>query len=231
MEITYEPTPESKGVAEVEFDGTRLLVNPEVYEPREDSFLLAKAVQKFARGRFLDLGCGSGIQGIVAAKKPEVLETLGVDVNEAALKNAEENALRNGVAAKCRFAKGALFSALGEGETFDTIAFNPPYLPTSKGDKVKGIINEAWDGGRYGRRVINAFLREFSARLAKGGQLLFLQSSLAGTRETINTLKKQDFHVAVEGREKLFFEELLVLRARRKRETRRKRELEVKGGD
>ena len=39
----------------------------DVYYPREDSFLLAKSVEKMARGDALDLGTGSGIQGITAA--------------------------------------------------------------------------------------------------------------------------------------------------------------------
>ena len=51
----------------VEFHGTRLLVSRNVYSPREDSELLAQAVENYAFGNFLDVGCGSRIQSIVAA--------------------------------------------------------------------------------------------------------------------------------------------------------------------
>ena len=49
---------------------------PEVYEPREDTFLILKEVKRYAKGRVLDVGTGSGILAIAASKKAkEVLKS------------------------------------------------------------------------------------------------------------------------------------------------------------
>lgn len=215
MEFAYEPYARLRSATRIEFDGFEFLVKPEVYEPREDSFLLAKAVQKFACGKFLDVGCGCGIQSVLAAGKPEVTRVVGVDVSGKALRNSWDNAVLNGVAGKCSFTKSFLFSAFADGETFDTIAFNSPYLPTAKDEKVEGVINKSWDGGRDGRRVLEPFLERFPRFLVPGGQLLLLSSSLSNTSKTVGMLHKRSFSVQRIASEKLFFEELVVLRARR----------------
>ena len=56
-----------------------------IYEPVEDSFLLNKYVDKLAFGRVLDVGTGSSIQAISAAKKKNVKSVLAVDINEEAV--------------------------------------------------------------------------------------------------------------------------------------------------
>src|SRR3989338_5649276 len=61
-----------------------------VYEPREDSLLLAKSVALFARGNVLDMGTGSGIQAITAAQQKNVDTVLAVDVNKQALARAKK---------------------------------------------------------------------------------------------------------------------------------------------
>ncbi|MBI4406569.1 hypothetical protein HY571_01515, partial [Candidatus Micrarchaeota archaeon] len=43
------------------FNEIEIITNPPVYSPREDSFLLAKAVSQLALGYILDMGTGSGI--------------------------------------------------------------------------------------------------------------------------------------------------------------------------
>ena len=43
-----------------------------IYVPREDSFLLAKFVEKYAFGKVLDMGTGSGIQAESALKNKAV---------------------------------------------------------------------------------------------------------------------------------------------------------------
>jgi len=119
----------------------------DVYSPREDSFLLEKAVKENAFGTVLDLGTGSGIQAITAAKNPKVEKVVAADINPAALKTAKENALAQCVSEKIRFAKSDLFSALGE-EKFDCILFNPPYLPVSEDENAGDIALESGESGR-----------------------------------------------------------------------------------
>jgi ribosomal protein L11 methyltransferase len=65
----------------------------------------------------LDYGCGSGILGIAAAKLGAA-DVLGVDIDEAALVSARDNAERNGVALRLRHSREPL------DERFDLVVAN-----------------------------------------------------------------------------------------------------------
>lgn len=204
------------------FAGIKLTVPSSVYAPHEDSLLLAAAVKRFARGRVLDLGTGSGLQAIVAAKKKEVTRVVAADVNRGAIACAKSNAAENNVASKIVFVQSNLFHKVG-GEKFDCIAFNPPYLPTSKGEKVRGGLNKAFDGGRSGRKVMDEFIAKAKNYLLPGAIVLLVSSSLSssgpfanGNEETLRNLRGQGFRCEVVGREKFFFEEIVVLQAEKK---------------
>ena len=62
-----------------------------VYEPREDSFLLQRIVKRLAKGFVLDMGTGSGIQALTAAKKKNVKKVLAVDINPKAIAYCKKN--------------------------------------------------------------------------------------------------------------------------------------------
>ena len=137
-----------------------------MYEPREDSYLLQKFVKKYARGFVLDVGTGSGIQAVTAAEKTGVEKVLAVDVDRKAILQ-NQKAIDN---KKIVFRASDLFSNVKQG--FDTIIFNPPYLPSVK---VKDITV---DGGRKGYEVIEMFLQDASEHLEPEGSILLLFSSL-----------------------------------------------------
>lgn len=54
----------------------------------------------------LDMGCGSGILGIAAAKRIPAARVVGVEIDPAATRVARENAEKNHVAARCRMVTG-----------------------------------------------------------------------------------------------------------------------------
>src|SRR3989344_3174581 len=87
-----------------------------VYEPREDSLLLAKSIALFARGNVLDMGTGSGIQAITAAQQKNVDTVLAVDVNKQALAYAKEQ----NKSSKITYQYSDLFQAIPL-QLFDTI--------------------------------------------------------------------------------------------------------------
>lgn len=73
--------------------------------------------------RALDLGCGGGIQALLAARHAE--RVVAVDVNPRALAFTRFNAALNGIAnVECR--EGSWFEPLA-GERFDLALCNPPY--------------------------------------------------------------------------------------------------------
>ena len=190
-------------------NGLKLAVFPRVYEPSDDSFLLAENAEIAKGCCVLDLGTGSGIQGINAAMKGAA-RIVCTDVNESALKNAEENAKKAGFSERFEFRQGSLFECIGKREKFDAIVFNPPYVPSGE----KRFVD--LDGGRKGRETLDKFLEGFGEHLKKNGKCFFLQSSLNGKKETAKALKKNGFGARVVARKRLFFEELVVFRAEKR---------------
>ena len=86
--------------------------------------LLAENMQLPAGARVLDLGCGYGVLGIVAAKMCPDCKVTMVDVNARACALARENAARNNagpVEIICGDAREVL-----KGRQFDVIVTNPP---------------------------------------------------------------------------------------------------------
>ncbi len=197
-------------VSEFCFENLKFVVFRDVYEPDEDSFLLAKHSKK-ASGRVLDVGTGCGIQAITCSGR----EVVGVDINLHAVENARFNAQKSNKP-NCIFFESSLFERV-DGK-FDFILFNPPYLPTSKTDKTRNRqLDKAWNAGVDGRLVINRFLNEFEDFLKPHGRLLLLHSSYAGTNKTIHVLERKGFFVRVLEQQSFpFFEELSVLEAMRK---------------
>jgi len=193
-------------MASVFFRGKEFLVLDGVYEPSDDSFLLAESIKVKEKASALDLGTGSGIQGINAAmlKAGKVVCT---DVNARALENARLNAESLGFGKGFEFRQGSLFSCIGRDEKFDLMVFNPPYVVSGEKKDID------LDGGRKGREILDLFLKQFGKHLGFGGECFFLQSSLNGRRETEEILGEEGLAFEIVSEKKLFFEKLLVFRA------------------
>lgn len=86
--------------------------------------LLAETMIIPEGARVLDLGCGYGVLGIVAARLCPSCHVTMVDINARACKLAEHNARANGVA-RVEVVCGDARQVLGRQE-FDVILFNPP---------------------------------------------------------------------------------------------------------
>ena len=173
-----------------------------MYEPLEDSFLLEEAVSKYADGKVLDLGTGSGIQGIAAAIKGCTVTFS--DIDERALSCAKANAAANGVGGD--FIKSDMFESITG--RFDTMIFNPPYLVSDAETELVGK-DASLEGGPSGRELIDRFMDGYQAHIASGGTVLLLESSIDGYERDA----KIDGATIV-GRKKFFFEELVVIMIR-----------------
>ncbi len=192
-----------------EYNNMRFAVFVNVYEPAEDSFLLTKHAAKL-KGDILEIGCGCGVAAIVNAKENIKNKITAVDINEDAIRNSKYNTKLNNIKS-IKFLKSNLFSNV-HGK-FDYILFNPPYLPTTKNEKLKSNLNLAFDGGASGRKIIDKFLKQFDKYLKPGGSVLLIVSSLNHPEHTI----KKDLQVTVIEEESFFFEKLYLLQLSRKR--------------
>lgn len=84
---------------------------------------------------FLELGCGSGIISLLAAKKGA--NVTASDINQTALDFLDKNTLKNSL--KVNTVYSDLFDNL-KNQTFDYIIINPPYYPKQP----KNIKEQAW---------------------------------------------------------------------------------------
>ena len=165
-----------------------------IYERSEDSELLAKYVEEYAKGKVLDIGTGSGIQAEAALRFTK--NVLAVDVDEESVNYVK----KKGIKAKISH----LFSNVAG--KFDLIIFNPPYLPDEKleDEKSKRITT----GGKHGYEILEKFFSQANEHLNKNGKILIVFSSLTNKNKVNKLIKKNDFKFQLLESKKLFFEEL-----------------------
>ena len=163
-------------LGETGFMGLAFHVEPGVLCPRPDTEILCEeALRRIKPGmRVLDIGTGSGALAVSIAKLAPGAQVTAVDISDAALRIAKGNAERNG--AQVRFVRSDCFAAL-EGETFDVIVSNPPYI---SGEEMKTLMPEvcmepelALYGGEDGLDFYRRISQEAGAYLTEGGALLF----------------------------------------------------------
>jgi len=180
----------------------------EIYEPAEDSFLLQKYVRKHAFGKVLDMGTGSGIQAKTAAENVKVKNVLAVDINQNAIDILNAEIKNDKLIKKIKTKTNDLFSNIDE--KFDTIIFNPPYLPQ---DKIAGkpVEDPALYGGKKGYELLEKFFEKVGDYLTKDGIILILFSSLTKKDKVDEFIQKHLYHKEHLAQEKLpFFETLYV---------------------
>lgn len=177
-----------------------------IYFPREDSEILAHQVKNHASGVVLDVGTGTGIQAQSAAMNKFVSKVYGVDINPAAIKFCLANAKSNN---KIEYFVSDLFSAFKNGKLkslkFDTVVFNPPYLPADHEKEDIALV-----GGKKGYEVLERFLNEVNDFLAPEGIVLIVFSSLTNKLKVDgiiaeNLLEKKVLHTT-----RFFYETLYV---------------------
>jgi release factor glutamine methyltransferase len=167
----------------------RIVTPPGVFRPISDSRMLADALRAELRGwvggrsRSLDVCTGSGALAVVAALAGA--DASAIDVSFRAVLCARINARLNGV--RVRALRGDLLAPVA-GETFDVITANPPYVPGDDALPRRGPAR-AWEGGRDGRTVLDRLLAAAPPRLAPGGALLVVHSTLIGEQETLERLR------------------------------------------
>jgi release factor glutamine methyltransferase len=194
------------------FNDYAFYVSNDVYEPAEDTLLLAENLSVDENDVVLDMGTGCGILGILAAKKAE--KVVATDLNPHAIDCAKMNAKLNKVADKMDIRLGDLFQPVKQDERFSLILFNAPYLPSNP-DEEKTWIGRAWAGGPMGRQLIDCFISEAPQYLNKHGRILLVQSSLSDVNETLQKLRETGQKARILAEKKVMFEKIVLIEARR----------------
>ncbi|MFH1642868.1 MAG: HemK2/MTQ2 family protein methyltransferase [Nanoarchaeota archaeon] len=176
-----------------------------IYEPLEDSYLIKKYIPKYVKGIVLDMGTGTGILAEEAAKSKKVVKVYAVDINKEAITYCYQLANK-----KIKFLTSDLFSVFRTDKRykylkFDTILFNPPYLPNDK--RVKDV---ALDGGKKGYELICRFINQAEHYIKPNTKIILLFSSLTGKETLDKYLVKKRFTFKEISKQHIFFEDLYV---------------------
>lgn len=154
--------------------GFRLVVYPTVFHPKlfltSEFFARFLATTNLAGKRVADLGTGSGILALAAARAGAAVVAL--DINPEAVKAATDNACANGLGDRVTAIRSDLLSALPPDPLFDVIISNPPFFSGEPRD----IADRAWVAGP-GYRDIMSLFEQARERLKPSGKMYVLLSS------------------------------------------------------
>jgi HemK-related putative methylase len=181
-------------------DALSLLVLPDVFNPalfQTSAFLANQISRSGAKLSVLDMGTGSGLCAIVAAKHGH--HVVAVDSNPEAVRCTQINALLNQV--EVQVCISDLFSAVSE-QRFDLILFNPPFY--------RGEPRDLWEHSWRSTDVIERFAQDLSTHLMDNGSALIILSDKA--EDFKNTFEQANLEVTIAAQNKLLNETLTVFR-------------------
>ena len=172
-------------------------IKPDIVWLDDDSVFFYKLLPSFQGCRVLDLGTGTGIQAIHAARNGG--DVTAIEINPKAAEIARWNSYLNGK--KIRVLQGNLYEPLVREAPelkFDYIISNPPYLPTADQKECYYCA----DGGDDGLQVFKEILYGASRYLTSDGKIIII-SGCFGTDDKLQVeevfktdprLSKMSFH-------------------------------------
>jgi release factor glutamine methyltransferase len=124
----------------------------------------------------LEVGTGSGAIALSLLKEGPFRWVVATDSSARALDLARENASLNRLLGRLDLREGSFFEPLGEGERFDVIVSNPPYVPEGDRQQLQEEVRdweppEALFAGSEGLDVLLPLLREAPCHLSPRGLL------------------------------------------------------------
>lgn len=181
--IRHQPVPYILG--HKEFFGLDFEVTPAAIIPRPETETLVEHLLAFARERYrgapftvADVGVGCGAIAVTVAHEMPEARVIAVDLSKRALRLAERNAVRHGVAGRIEFLQGNLLHPLAS-QRIGIIAANLPYVRTDYLQQQPPEVREheprrGLDGGTDGLRLIRRLLRQ-APSCVKPGSALFVE--------------------------------------------------------
>lgn len=187
-------------IGKTEFMGLEFMTDGKTLIPRQDTELLVEKALEYSKAAaaksLLDICTGSGCIAIALCRYGSFERICAGDVFEEVLSRAKENAVINGADGLIDFRRSDMFDAF-EGERFDVITCNPPYIKT--GD-IKDLMPEvkdydppaALDGGPDGLDFYRIIAKKAADHLTLNGAL-FLEIGYDQAREVSELLAREEF--------------------------------------
>jgi HemK-related putative methylase len=194
--------------------GSPLLVLPGVLNPRlmRSGAFFASQLSAWllpAGGEILDMGTGSGVCAIAAARHAR--HVVAVDINPVAVRCAQINVLINSLEDTIEVLRGDLFAPV-KGRRFDVVLFNPPFF--------RGTPRNDADRAWRSTDVVERFAMDLTAHLTPVGFALVLLSTHGVASEFVCEFQRCKFDMSVLAARAFINEQLFLLRVRPPRDAR-----------
>lgn len=171
-------------------DETTLVILPEVFNPVlfRTGECLARSIStipllndnNLSQFQVLDLGCGSGIGAIFAARCGA--DVIAIDLNPEAVRCTKVNVLLNHFENKVEVRIGDMFEPV-KNQRFNLILFNPPFYL----GQPRNNLDMAWRG----EEIFERFAKELKDYLVPSGcALVVLSTDGEGLRLLVNLQKR-----------------------------------------
>ncbi len=171
-------------LGEWEFHGMKLLVNPDVLIPRDDTCAVTELAIRQAlfldeNPRILDLCTGSGCIGLAVANRVKDAKVTLADISLQAMQVAKKNISNQKLSGRVTCVQAnALEKPPKFFGKFDLIVSNPPYITTEEMAQLPKSVADfephlALHGGDDGLDFYRAIAENYSAALKPGGYLCF----------------------------------------------------------
>jgi release factor glutamine methyltransferase len=178
-----------------EFYSLSFEVTPDVLIPRPETELVvvelldcAKALNVSGRPlRIADVGTGSGVIAVCAAKQIPNCEVVAIDVSAASLAVARRNVELHGVGDRVKLLESDMLGGLPGNSLFDFVVSNPPYVSLPEYQALAVDVKDfepklALVGGETGTELIETLIDQAAAKLREGGSLIFEISPMVEDR-------------------------------------------------
>ncbi|MFZ2886296.1 MAG: class I SAM-dependent methyltransferase [Minisyncoccia bacterium] len=156
---------------ELNFDDVHIVVEDGVFTPNPEvtrsTSMVLEHLPSLKGKRVVDIGTGTGVIGIVAARR-DAKEVVATDVSDKAIQNATENVERNNVGDRVKVTRADVLDGI-EG-SFDYMFANIP------------ILKEVWEKQNIAAKtVVQKLLESAKTKLNRGGKLYIPWGSFAET--------------------------------------------------
>lgn len=162
-------------------------VSDNTFLPSTVSELLADVLEVHEGDEVIDVGCGSGILSIIAAKQG-ASRVFGVDTAPDVVEVASRNAARHGVSDVTTFLHGDLFAPLPQEVRANVIIGDVSGIPDSLAAE-SGWFPNRRGGGARGSELPIRMLQAARDRLRTGGRLFLPTGSLQDEGAILRTAR------------------------------------------
>jgi release factor glutamine methyltransferase len=200
-----------------------LRVDRRVLIPRPETEVLVDTVLAWAHGRerlsALDVGTGSGAIALALATEGPFERVVATDVEPGALEVARGNHALAAPHAPVQFRLGESYAPVADGERFDVVVSNPPYVGLAERDTLDPEVRD-WEperalfAGADGLDVVRGLVSGACGVLRSGG-LLALEVGSAQTGAVAEMIRAEPAFHTPQVRQDLTGRDRIVLAALR----------------